>query len=78
MDMYVKHQVINMDESMVQNCVLCGECISDYRNAMWPQNQKPPTGWPAGAVFVLKQGSVTNYISETTWDDKNNFINCMD
>jgi len=49
---YIKHLVVEMDESMVQRCLICGSTISDYRNTMWPSGQNPPTGYPAGEVFV--------------------------
>ena len=47
-----------MDESLVQNCIFCGETISDYRNAMYPIGQAPPRGFSNGDVFVSKDKSV--------------------
>lgn len=48
---YVKHHVGELNE-MVQRCVLCGEIINDYRNAMWPQGQPAPTGFASGSLFI--------------------------
>ena len=53
MEKYIRHQVVEMDESMVQRCVLCGEVISDYTNCMYPIEQGPPVGWGAGSVYIL-------------------------
>ena len=47
-----KHIVAEMDGSMIQRCLICGEVISDYRNAMWPNGQSAPKGWESGPVYV--------------------------
>lgn len=69
---YTKHYVIDMDESMVQNCIYCGEIISDYRNAMIPRGQLIPKGFPTGDVFVLK-GNPTIYATSL---QNNKFNQC--
>lgn len=35
----------------VQRCTRCGYVISDYRNAAWPVDQPPPSGFKTG-TFV--------------------------
>lgn len=70
MSLYTEHIVNEMDESMVQRCVLCGEVIEDYNGCSWPANQDPPTGWPAGSVFVMKNGGVTHLKRELDADDR--------
>lgn len=30
---YIKHQVLNLDSTLIQKCVHCGEVISDYTKA---------------------------------------------
>lgn len=60
---FTRHIVADMDASMVQRCLICGEIISDYRNAMWPNGQDPPKGWGSGPVYVLG-GNPTTYMSE--------------
>jgi hypothetical protein len=47
---YIEHQVLEMDESMIQRCLFCGEVIANYNNVMFLGS--PPKGWPAGSVFV--------------------------
>ena len=69
--MYIKHTVIEMDESMVQYFVICGEIISDYRNAMWPSGQPAPKGYSSGEIFVQK-GNPTI----TTTFTPSEFANC--
>lgn len=49
---WIEHQVVDMDETMVQHCIVCGEVINDYRNAMWPIDQGPPTGYSTGSVYI--------------------------
>lgn len=48
---YTKHVVGEMVE-LVQRCLICGEVISDYRNAWYPAGQDAPTGWAPGELFV--------------------------
>lgn len=52
MALYIQHYVTEMDESMMQRCLYCGEVVSDYRNAMWPADQGPPRGFPTGELYV--------------------------
>ncbi len=72
--MYIRHIVTEMDESMVQKCVLCGETISDYRNAMWPLEQGPPKGFGTGPVYV-KKGTPT--ITTTILQPADAFESCV-
>lgn len=57
MSKYIKHEVVEMDENMIQRCVVCGCIISDYRNCAWPSDQSPPSGFVAGSVYV--SGGIT-------------------
>lgn len=43
---FVKHFVDDMDYSGVQCCIICGEIICDYRNALVERGHKL-TGWPS-------------------------------
>ena len=52
MDTWLKHMVGDMDGTMVQRCLICGYVVSDYRNAMWPTDCKPPQGYGAGNVYI--------------------------
>ncbi len=54
MSEFIKHYMNDMNESMIQNCIFCGETISDYSNAMWPSSQSAPKGFGAGEVYVSK------------------------
>ncbi len=76
-NVFIKHIVANMDGSMVQRCLICGEIISDYRNAMWPSGQSPPSGWGSGPVYILA-GNPTTYMSESAISEKDlqESINC--
>lgn len=47
---FIKHIVNDMDESMFQHCVMCGEIITDYRNSLW--TGEAPKGWAAGEVYI--------------------------
>lgn len=49
---FTVHTVTDMDESMIQHCVICGDVISDYSNAMWPIDTDRPKGFPAGFVYI--------------------------
>ncbi len=48
------HIVAEMDETLIQRCVICGEIIADYRNVLYIKDDGPPTGWSAGRVYVLE------------------------
>lgn len=52
--MFIKHHTGELDESMMQRCIFCGEVISDYRNVMYPKEQGPPKGFAAGDIYVRK------------------------
>jgi hypothetical protein len=43
----------------VQRCARCGEVLSDYRNAMYPEGDPPPRGWAAGAHIEIERGFPT-------------------
>lgn len=49
---FTHHVVADMDESMVQRCVICGFVVSDYRNVMCPAGSPPSRGFDAGSIFV--------------------------
>ncbi len=70
---YISHQVIDMDATMVQNCVICGENICDYRNAMWPNDQPAPKGFASGPVFV---SAGNPKIFKTNLDPADPFLPC--
>lgn len=73
--MYIKHIVTDIDKSMIQRCIICGEIINDYTNAMWPQGQKSPKGYSAGNVYVSKNINPTIYLTDLVIGD-NEFENC--
>ncbi len=75
MSEFVKHYVNDMDESMVQNCIFCGETINDYRNTMWPLSQPAPKGFGAGEVYISK-GNPT--ILTVILKEGTPFKNCKD
>jgi hypothetical protein len=41
----------------VQPCTRCGEVLSDYRNAMYPEGTPPPSGWEEGAHIEVLTGN---------------------
>ncbi len=49
---YIKHYVNDMDDSMIQYCIYCGEIINDYRGVMYEKEFGPPQGFDAGNIFV--------------------------
>lgn len=69
---FIEHYVSDMDESMVQCCVFCGEIITDYSNAMWPNGQMVPKGFPAGLVYVYPGNPRTT----ATIIEDDEFIKC--
>ncbi len=50
--MFIKHYVNDMDESMIQSCIYCGEVINDYRGVMYEIAFGPPKGFGAGDIFI--------------------------
>ncbi len=60
MSEFVRHYVRDMESDLMQVCIYCGELISDYRNTMVYGGGKIK-GWSEGYVYVLKNGSTTNY-----------------
>ncbi len=51
-DHYTCHHVNDMDESMVQNCIFCGETIIDYRETMVLEGSEPIKGFAAGDIYI--------------------------
>lgn len=49
---FTKHIVADMDESLVQRCLICGEAISDYTNTMQPYGTPAPKGFAAGNIYI--------------------------
>jgi hypothetical protein len=45
--------------NLVQRCARCGEVLRDYRNAMYPEGQPPPSGFAAGANIEVVRGNPT-------------------
>lgn len=62
-----------MDESLVQNCIFCGETISDYRNTMYRIGEPPPRGFSEGEIFVSEDGG----LFLTALDDRYEFKKCQ-
>ena len=63
-----KHGIIHIAGAMtggVQHCVVCGEILTDNRNAHYAivSGEPAPTdrGWPQGPVLVVKSGMRTDY-----------------
>ncbi len=63
---YIKHEVTDMDKSMVQCCVLCGKLISDYNSTARPKGDPIPKGFAAGSVYV---SSIISTIAVKTTDE---------
>lgn len=49
---YTKHLIAEMGVSLVQRCLLCGEIITDERNAMRPAGSPEARGFQAGEIWV--------------------------
>ena len=56
---FIEHTVIEIDETMIQRCVICGAVIDDYSNSMWPLEQGPPKGYAAGNIYRSENGFIT-------------------
>jgi hypothetical protein len=69
---YVKHVVGELNGN-VQRCVICGEIINDYRNAMWPVGQPAPTGFAPGDLYITN-GNPKMYVSSI--DEYDTSENC--
>jgi hypothetical protein len=54
---FTQHQVLEMDSTMVQRCLICGEVISDYRGLMGPIDNPLPQGYAPGAVYKSDIGN---------------------
>jgi hypothetical protein len=65
-----KHIVAEMDESMVQRCIIFGEVISDYRNCSYLLDQGPPKGYSAGAVYVSNTKNPQIFLTEAAMSEK--------
>lgn len=64
---FIKHIVADMDESMIQRCLICGTEVSNYRGMMQEAGSPPPRGFAAGEVWVsnTRNPRITT-IEETT------------
>lgn len=60
---YIKHIVAEMDESLIQRCLICGEVISDYRNTMAPAGTVI-SGFTQGPVYVSDSKNPQIYCTE--------------
>jgi hypothetical protein len=69
---FTKHVVGKMD-GMIQRCIICGEIISDYTNAMWPDDQSPPKGFAAGEIYI-RYGQPLIITSQISEEDE--VVNC--
>jgi len=65
--MITRHVVTEMDETMIQRCVICGKVISDYSNSAWPEGQQLPKGFEAGEIFT--DGFCTTTLRPTDFID---------
>ena len=61
-----RHVVAEMDESMIQKCVICGAIIIDNRNLMFHIKDGPPKGFPAGNLYV-STGNPKMYFTEEVY-----------
>ena len=39
--------------NLVQRCTRCFAILYDLRNAVWPADSDPPTGWPYDAIVLV-------------------------
>lgn len=69
---FTQHQVAEMDSTMVQRCLICGEVISDYRGMIGPIDNPLPQGYAPGAVYV----SNTRNPRITTIQEPDNYQKC--
>jgi hypothetical protein len=69
----IRHIVSEMDENMIQRCIMCGEIIFDYSNAAWPAEQEPPRGFAPGQLFIQGKNP-TSFFNELP--DNENYEDC--
>ena len=55
--MYTKHVSGEMTSEGVQNCVICGETLTDYRGSMVPKGSPPLRGFKCGELIYIKEGN---------------------
>lgn len=55
---YTKH-IVGELVGGIQRCVICGLVITDYRNAMVPDDTPPLRGFPEGPVYVRANETTT-------------------
>lgn len=67
----IKH-ILGPFENFQQFCIMCGECIFDYRNAAWEQGHEP-SGWAEGELYLV--GKNPQVFLSTPPDDRET-INC--
>lgn len=75
MNQYIRHVVSEMDDSMIQRCIICGEVICDYTNAMWSSGQDAPKGFGEGNLYISKTGNPTVFRTDH-WEPPTEFDNC--
>lgn len=69
---YIRHIVSEMDESLIQHCILCSEVIANYQNVHYIG--EPPKGFAAGPVYITN-GNPKFFT--TSVDDNDVVIDCM-
>lgn len=68
MYVFTRHLVGEM-EGGIQSCLLCGETLLDYTNAMFIIGEEPPRGWDSGYVYVSKLTNPTIFLLELSEED---------
>ena len=61
-EVYVEHIASEMKD-LVQECIMCGTTLTDYRGAMVLGGGKP-VSWPIGPVYVSKKRNPTIFTIE--------------
>ncbi len=71
---YLKHIVGEFD-GIKQHCVICGEAIIDYTNAMWaPPIPNPLPSYLEGALYISM--GVNPTITKSTLEPTDVSLNC--
>lgn len=70
---YTKHHA-GSPEGLVQRCILCGEAICDYTNAMG-EGQWRPAFWEEGEIYVSVSKNPT--ITITSYPEGDIVLNCL-
>lgn len=74
MNDFIKHVVIDMDDSRVQRCVICGEVICDYRNSM-SCDGSISKGFGSGSVYISKSKNPTVFKTDH-WSPPTEYDTC--